>query len=83
MTTWDGNERRNGNRDHDLLLTVSNDVKHMVEWTKSHTNLDDERHKDNLLKFDKIDNSVGFHSKVIYGVLGIVAFIDLISKFIK
>lgn len=54
--TWKGSERREMNQtDHDLLITISNDMKHMVEWTKSHTDLDDSRHKENLKKFDKID----------------------------
>lgn len=41
--------------DHDILLTVANDVKWVRNWTEAHTKQDDDRHKDNLQKFDKID----------------------------
>lgn len=83
---WDGKDRREGQdwieRDR-LLSEVHSDIKHVIEWTKTHTKMDDDRHGDNLNKFDKINASVAFHSKIIYGALGIVGFIEVVSKFLK
>lgn len=73
---YEGVERRNVNRDHDILIEIKTDVKHIVEWSKTH----DKNDNDRFLKLDK-DNA--WRDKIIYGGLGIVGFITLVSHFIK
>jgi len=81
--TWDGKERRMTTNDHDLLINIANDCKHMKEWTVKHTFDDDIRHKDNLEKFDKINENDKWQNKIIYGAIGAVLLIEFASKFIK
>ena len=81
---WDGRERRKMNtEERDMLIEVKNDMKHLVAWTHEHSELDDQRHRDSLMKFDKIDKDITWSNKILYGALGIIAFITFITNFIK
>lgn len=62
--------------DHDLLIEIRSDVKHIKQWTEAHEKSDNDR-------FNKILNDVEFHKKIIYGIGGIVFFIQVISRIIK
>lgn len=59
-----------------ILAEIHTDVKHLLEWSKQHTQDDKE-------KFDKLDKDNQWRDKVIYGGLGIVGFVVFISHFIK
>lgn len=69
--------------DHDTILTVASDVRHIVEWTKVHTKDDDNRHEDNLKKFEKIDANQNLNNRIVYGLIGVFVFLEFASKFIK
>ncbi len=65
MSDWNRVERRRMSEDSQTIqqmavkqAVIANDVSHMVEWTKSHTVEDDNKHKDNLKKFDSIDSTL-------------------------
>lgn len=84
MSQWDGKERRKVSQtDHDVMIEIRSDVKHILEWNKSHKEDDDLKHSENLVKFDKIARNDDFQNKMIYGAMGVIAFVELIGKFIK
>lgn len=67
--------------DHDLIIEINADVKHILEWNKSHS-LDDEiKHQENLKKFDKINKTQEFHQRIIWGGLGGLAVLEFLLKF--
>jgi len=75
--TLDSNERREmSSSDHDLLIGISGDVKHIREWTDVHDKKDDSR-------FAKVERDLEFHRKIVYGGIGIVVFVEFIMKFLK
>ena len=83
--TWDGKERRGNMSDNnnDILqrmaikqAEISNDVKHMVKWSEGHS-IEDTR------RFEKLDKDIIWQNKILYGGIGIIAFLGFISKFIK
>lgn len=77
MSEWNGEERRKMNQlDHDLLIEIHSDIKHIASDLKDHVLLDDSRQLE-------IKSKLEFHQKVLYGIIGIVGFIELASKFIK
>ena len=59
-----------------LLTEVHSDIKHLVKWTEAHA-MDD---KEN---FRELRKSQEFIKKVVYGGIGVIAFIEFISRFIK
>lgn len=67
--------------DHDVLITIASDMRHMVEWTKSHERDDEIKHSANNKRLDAISRAVGFQSKIIYGALGIIAFVKFMTHF--
>lgn len=69
--------------DHDLLINIANDCKHMKEWTSTHTRDDDKKHEDNIERFEKIEDIAKWQNKILYGALGIISFITFMSHFIK
>lgn len=62
--------------DHDLLIEIKSDVKHIREWTGVHDDKDDRR-------FAKVEKDLDFHRKIVYGGMGIVVFIEFIMKFVN
>lgn len=77
MTAWDGKERRMSNtQDHDLIQKIANDTGWIRDWSEKHDIKDD-------LRFDKVAKDLEFSKKVIYGGLGIVAFIEIFLKVLK
>lgn len=66
-----------------MLARMDENLNHLVEWTKNHKVEDDEKHRDNLGKFKSINDTLGFQNKIIYGALGIIAFIEFVSKVVK
>lgn len=74
--TWDGKERRVPNNDHDILIEIQNDVKHLVKEITLHIKADDEIQ--NQIKKDLL-----FHNKIVYGCVGAFLFVEFIGKFIK
>lgn len=82
MASWDGKERRNLNNGDDwlkrdrMLTEVHSDMKHLVEWSKSHDTLDNNRFK---AASDRID----WLEKVAYlGIGGIVVMEVIIKLFL-
>lgn len=81
--TWqpgDPERRKMNQEDHDLLIEIRSDTKHMKEWTIAHESNDNQRHIDNLTKFDKIDNKVLWLQRLAWGIIGIVFFVELMNK---
>ncbi len=76
--TWDGVERRMNqrNEDHDNIIEIKNDVKHLCKHVSDHV-------KDDKTAFTKIEKDINWIQKIVYGGLGIVAFIELAAKFVK
>lgn len=62
--------------DHDLLIEIKNDVKHIVSSLKDHIDNDDKIQKE-------IKSDLKFHQKILYGGIGIVGFIEFIRGWIK
>ena len=84
MSPWNGEDRRSpDSSDHDLLLRINENVNHIKDWASSHKEEDNQKHEENLKKFDKIQDTQTWHSRVIYGCLGIVAFLQLFGVFHK
>lgn len=77
---WDGIERRAVDRDwveRDRLLSeVHSDVKHIAEWAKKHD-------EDDTKRFALINKEIESGKKVLWGGVGIIAFLELFSKFFK
>ena len=74
--TWDGKERRMPNDDHDVLIEIKTDVKHIVSSLERHIKDDDIIQK-------QIKNDLLFHQKIVYGGVGIVGFIQFLSLVAK
>ena len=78
--TWDGQERRKGTsvstEDHDLLTRMDVNVNNLLEKFDTHIKTSNDIHKN-------LDNRVSFHDKIIWGGLGILAFLQIIFKAIK
>jgi len=86
MSDWKpgDTERRQMNQvDHDLLITIANDCKHMKAWTESHTKEDNDRHESNLIKFEKINDNDKWQNKILYGMIGVFIFVEFFVKVIK
>ena len=55
---WPLKERRKVNQeDHDILINISSDVKHIIEWNKGHQTQDDDRHKENIFRITALERS--------------------------
>jgi len=65
MPNWDGNERRShlDSRDHDTLIEIRNDVKHLVATVSQHT-------QDDLASFRKHEKDLDWVKKVMYTGFG-------------
>ena len=68
--------RRMNQEDHDLLIEINSDIKHILKWTTDHDKKDNDR-------FEAVNKEIGFHKKIIYGGLGIVAFLQFVMQFLK
>ena len=73
---WDGVDRRNKMDDHDLLLRIDTNLNSLMKLHEDHLKEDKEI-------FSKHDNRLNFLEKMMYAGLGIITFIEIISKFIK
>ena len=77
---WDGTERRKETRLEpelrDKIIETHNDVKHLIEWSKTHTKDDDNR-------FDIVRKEIEVGKKFLWGGAGILAAVEFIGKFIK
>ena len=77
---WDGKERRDMNSDwveRDRLLTeVHSDVKHIAEWAKKHD-------VEDIARFSLVTKEIEVGKKVLWGGVGILAFIEIVTKFFK
>ena len=73
--TWDGSDRRQ-NENNNLLVEIHSDLRHLVKSYDKHI----EEDKQN---FSSIGNKVEFQQKITYGGLGIILFVEFITKFIK
>lgn len=83
VNSWkpgDPERRKMTTEDHDLLIEIRGDVKHMKEWSVNHTADDDRRHKDNSKKFDEVDNRILWLSRLAWGLIGVVVFVELLNK---
>lgn len=74
MTDWNGKERREmTSEDHDLLIGISGDVKHIVSKMNEHI-IEDK------VSFAKIRNEIGWLQKIIFMGLGAIAFLKWVIK---
>ena len=77
---WDGKERRGVDQDwveRDRMLTeVHNDVRHIADWAKKH-DIDD------VNRFAKVTSEIDNGKKVLWGGVGMIAFIEFFAKFLK
>lgn len=77
--TWDGKERRGMDKDwleRDRILSeVHSDVKHLVDWCKSHEYSDNER-------FKLANIRIGWIEKVAYVGIGGLGVLSVILKLI-
>ena len=80
MSDWDGKERRNLDRDwveRDRLLTeVHSDMKHLVDWAKSHDKSDNDR-------FKVANTRISWIEKVAYLGIGGLGVLSVILKLIN
>ena len=59
-----------------LITEMHTDIKHLVKTVESHMIQDD-------VRFKKIDEDNDFLKKVVYGGIGIIIFVEFLTKFIK
>ena len=64
------------NEDHDLLIEIKGDVKHIVEWSKSHDASD-------IKRFDSMDKRMKWAEKMLYGAVGVFVMVEFLTKIIK
>ena len=84
MSEWDGRERRSGGgEDHDLLIEIANDLKHMINWSRDHDTLDTSRFLAQKQELNDQKKEINFHNKIVYGGLGIFLFVEFVIKFVK
>lgn len=62
------------NTDHDILIEIKNDVKHLVDKVSQHTD-------DDKTSFQKHNDAISFLQKVVWGGLGAVALLQVILSF--
>ncbi len=73
--TWDGVERRKMSGDErDLLIRIDTNLTNHIAVMATHV-IDDN------IKFNEVKKDLAFNNKILYGALGIIAFIELLSKF--
>lgn len=65
----------NPTEDHDILIEIKGDVKHLVNTLKDHIISDDKVQKE-------IKSNLDFHQKIVYGGIGILGFVEFIRSFI-
>lgn len=65
------------------MIEISKDVKYMREWSQDHKKDDDQKHVENLSKFDNVNKTLAVHQKIAYGILGGFVFLEFILKIIK
>ena len=75
--SYDGTERRQMNQnDHDLIIQIASDTKHMREWSITHEKKDDDRYAEQ-------QNQNKAYNRVIWLGGGILIAIQALFKFIK
>lgn len=82
--SWDGPERRRMSEDSRELLQkmavkqaeIANDVKHMVKWSETHDS-------DDTKRFEKMEKSLAWQNKILYGALAIIAFVGFMAPFVE
>ena len=75
MSEWDGKDRRQDSKDHDLLTRIDANLRNFIDRFGEHI-LDDNK------RFKEHSEKIEFQQKVFYGCLGVVVFIEFISKFV-
>jgi hypothetical protein len=74
---WDGKERRKMDSDlRDVIIETRNDVRHIADWAKKHDG-------DDVKRFDLVNKEIEGGKKVLWGGIGILAFIEFFSRFLK
>ena len=63
-------------RDHDLLIRIDEKLDRLIEKVDVHIS-------DDTKRFDEVARDTQWTHKVLYGGLGVVAFLELASRFIK
>jgi len=69
--------------ERDWLLEMKSDMRHMLEWAKTHTQNEDKRHEDNLKKFEDIRKNEVWQNKILYGLIGVFIFVEFAIKLFK
>ena len=67
----------------DILTRMDMNLVNVKEWMAAHKQEDDDKHRENLVKFETINKTLAFQNKVIYMALGMVALIEFGAKLIK
>lgn len=77
MSEWTGNERRKmSSEDHDVMIEIRNDVKHLVSGFNSHLADDKE-------SFRQLTEGQEFLKKVVWSCMGAGTLVALVLKFVK
>ena len=74
MTEWNGKERRAmSSEDHDILIGIKSDTKHIVDTISKHIG-------DDKIAFEKIDTKIGWLQKIVFMGLGALALLKVFVK---
>lgn len=74
--TWDGKERRKvTDNDHDILIRIDANLTNHINLVSRHVQEDEDR-------FSKVEKDLQFHNKIVYGALGVIVFLQIVSKFL-
>ena len=71
-----GEDRRMGGADHDLLIKINSNVENLLNNFSDHL-------KDDKESFAKVAKNQEFSNKIIYGGIGVIVFVEFITKVIK
>lgn len=75
---WEGIERRKvtTNAGHDLLTRIDANLSNHIKLVETHI-------EDDKIEFGKINNKLEWQQKLIYGGVGIVAFVEFMTRVSK
>lgn len=75
--SWDGEERRDKDRDdHDLLTKIDTNLSNFMSRFKEHTEKDEK-------SFDTLENDVGSLKRYVYICMGGLIVLEFVMKFVK
>lgn len=82
--TWDENEQRSSNnRDHDLLIEISADVKNLIEWMKEHKKQLDKHKEEDKIEFEGHSKQLRDLSRGYWIAIGAIFIIEFLLRYFK